>query len=54
MEGTAYRTKGDVLRRAQEIVGIPLKEVDASGRLATGSSGILPTPKPSPIFPRQA
>ena len=40
MEGTAYRTKGDVLRRAQEIVGIPLKEVDASGRLATGKGAI--------------
>lgn len=28
MEGTKYLTKGDVLKRAQEIIGIPLKEVD--------------------------
>ena len=41
MEGTPYRTKGDVLRRAQEIVAIPLKEVHASGRLATGKGAEL-------------
>ena len=40
MEGAAYRTKGDVLKRAQEIIGIPLREVDKSGRLATGKGAI--------------
>ena len=40
MKGTAYHTKEDVLRRAQEIIGIPLKEVDKFGRLSTGKGAI--------------
>lgn len=40
MEGTPYTTKEAVLRRAQEIIGIPLGEVDATGRLAQGKGGI--------------
>jgi DNA mismatch repair endonuclease MutH len=40
MEGTRYRTKDAVLRRAQEIKGIPLCDVDATGRLATGKGAI--------------
>ena len=51
MEGTKYTTKEEVLKRAQEVIGIPLKEVDKTGRLSTGKSIHL-TPKQSLIFPR--
>ena len=40
MEGTVYRTKGDVLRRAQEAIDIPLKVIDRTGRLSTGKGAI--------------
>lgn len=40
MEGTRYVTKEAVLRRALEIRGIPLREVDRTGRLATGKGAI--------------
>lgn len=40
MEGTQYVTKEAILRRAQEIKGIPLREVDKTGRLATGKGAI--------------
>ena len=40
MEGTKYVTKEAVLRRAQEIKGIPLRDVDKTGRLATGKGAI--------------
>lgn len=40
MEGTEYRTKESILRRAQEVIGIPLKDVDTTGRLATGKGAI--------------
>lgn len=40
MEGTEYKTKEDVLKRAQEAVGIPLKNIDKTGRLSTGKGAI--------------
>lgn len=40
MEGTKYRTKEDVLKRAQEVIGIPMREIDKTGRLATGKGAI--------------
>lgn len=40
MEGTIYKTKEDVLRHAQEAIGIPLREIDKTGRLATGKGAI--------------
>lgn len=40
MEGTEYRTKESILRRAQDVIGIPLKDVDTTGRLATGKGAI--------------
>lgn len=40
MEGTKYTTKEEVLKRAQEVIGIPLKEVDKTGRLSTGKGAI--------------
>lgn len=40
MEGTEYVTKEAVLMRAQEIVGIPLGEIDKTGRLSTGKGAI--------------
>ena len=62
MKGTRYRTPADVLRRAQEAVGIPLKNIDRSGRLATGKGavgtvieegwfGYRPNPDSEPDFP---
>ncbi len=40
MEGTPYKTKEAVLKRAQEAVGIPLKKIDKTGRLSTGKGAI--------------
>lgn len=40
MEGTSYLTKEALLRRAQEIKGIPLRNIDKTGRLATGKGAI--------------
>lgn len=40
MEGTQYLTKEAVLKRAQEAVGIPLRDIDTTGRLATGKGAI--------------
>lgn len=40
MEGTKYITKEDILRRAQEAIGIPMREIDRTGRLATGKGAI--------------
>ncbi len=40
MKGTPYVTKELLLKRAQEIKGIPLREVDTTGRLATGKGAI--------------
>ena len=40
MEGTQYVTRESILRRAQEIKGIPLRDVDKTGRLATGKGAI--------------
>lgn len=40
MEGTKYTTKEAVLKRAQEVIGIPLKEIDKTGRLSTGKGAI--------------
>ncbi len=40
MEGTHYRTKEDVLRRAQEAIGIPMGEIDKTGRITTGKGAI--------------
>ena len=40
MEGTSYTTKEAILRRAQEVKGIPLRDIDATGRLATGKGAV--------------
>lgn len=40
MEGTQYTTKEDILKRAREVIGIPLKDVDKTGRLSTGKGAI--------------
>jgi len=40
VEGTEYRTKEEVLKRAQEVIGIPLGEIDQTGRLRTGKGAI--------------
>jgi len=40
MEGTKYQTKEEILRRAQEAIGIPLKDIDKTNRLATGKGAI--------------
>lgn len=40
MEGTVYITKEAILKRAQEIIGIPLGTIDRTGRLSTGKGAI--------------
>lgn len=40
MEGTQYTTKETILKRAQEIKGIPLRDIDTTGRLVTGKGAI--------------
>lgn len=40
MEGTQYTTRESILKRAQEIKGIPLGDIDTTGRLATGKGAI--------------
>lgn len=40
MKGTEYRTKEAILKRAQEIIGVPLGEIDKTGRLKTGKGGV--------------
>lgn len=40
MEGTIYTTKEAVLKRAREAIGVPLKEIDKTGRLKTGKGAV--------------
>lgn len=40
MEGTEYRTKEEVLKRAQEAIGIPMGKIDKTGRLDSGKGAI--------------
>lgn len=40
MEGTVYTTKESVLRKAQEVIGIPLGLIDKTGKLTTGKGAI--------------
>lgn len=40
MEGTGYCTKEAILKRAQEVIGIPLRDIDKTGRLKTGKGAI--------------
>lgn len=40
LEGTQYLTKEAVLKRAREAIGIPLKEIDQTGRLNTGKGAV--------------
>ena len=40
MEGTKYITKEEILKRAQEAINIPLKDIDKTGRLSTGKGAV--------------
>ena len=40
MEGTEYTTKEAILKRAQEAEGIPLKDIDKTGRISTGKGAV--------------
>ena len=40
MEGTAYTTKAAILQRATEVIGIPMKDIDKTGRIQTGKGAI--------------
>ena len=40
MEGSDYKTAYEVLKRAQEAVGIPMREIDMTGRIETGKGAI--------------
>lgn len=62
MEGTKYLTKDAILERAQEAIGIPLRNIDKTGRLDTGKGaigtvieeswfGYTPNSDPEPDFP---
>ena len=62
MKGTEYRTKEAILARGLEIKGIPLREIDTTGRLSTGKGaigtlieekwyGYLPNNEAEPDFP---
>lgn len=40
LQGTEYKTKEEVLARAQEAIGIPIGEIDKTGRINTGKGAI--------------
>lgn len=40
MKGTQYTTKEAVLKRGQQIIGVPLRHIDTTGRLKTGKGAI--------------
>lgn len=40
MQGTEYKTKQAILVHASEVIGIPLKNIDKTGRLSTGKGAI--------------
>lgn len=40
MEGTVYKTKEAVLRRAQEAIGIPMRDIDRTGRIQRGKGAV--------------
>lgn len=40
MEGSNYTTKEAVLKRAQEAIGIPMAQIDKTGRLSSGKGAI--------------
>lgn len=40
MEGTTYTTKASILQRANEVIGIPMKKIDKTGRIQTGKGAI--------------
>lgn len=57
-----YKTKEEILRRAQEAIGIPFRQIDKTGRLMTGKGavgsvieeswfGYAPNPRTEPDFP---
>lgn len=40
MQGTEYKTKEQILKKANEVIGIPLKDIDKTGRLKKGKGAI--------------
>ena len=36
----SYRTKAEILERAHQIIGVPLKEIDQTGRLSIGKGAV--------------
>lgn len=40
MEGSNYKTPYEVLKRAQEAIGIPMRKIDHTGRIETGKGAI--------------
>lgn len=40
MQGTIYKTKEAILRRAQEAINVPMGDIDKTGRLKTGKGAI--------------
>ena len=40
MEGSKYKTPYEILKRAQEAIGIPMRKIDLTGRIETGKGAI--------------
>lgn len=40
MEGTKYTTKEAILKRGLEVIGIPFKKIDKTGRISTGKGAV--------------
>lgn len=40
LEGTEYKTKEAILKKAQEAIGIPMSQIDKTGRIYTGKGAI--------------
>lgn len=62
MKGTIYTDKASILKRAKEIIGLPLGSIDTTGRLSTGKGaigtvveeswfGYVPNSESEPDFP---
>ena len=40
MKGTTYTTKASILQRAKEVIGIPMRDIDKTGRIQTGKGAV--------------
>ena len=40
MKGTTYTSKASILQRAKEVIGIPMRDIDKTGRIQTGKGAV--------------